>query len=86
MHVYAIKADLIKLGMKEGEVREALGPPYLVQLAGASMVYRWQDAYLEADANEWLRVRLRRVRGQGLANAVVDQVEGHCNGVAIAMP
>ena len=86
MHVYAIKADLIKLGMKEGEVREALGPPYLVQLAGASMVYRWQDAHEEEQACEWLRVRLKRVRGQGLANAVVDQVEGHCNGVAIAMP
>ena len=57
MHVYAIRADLIRLGMREGEVREALGPPYLVQLAGASMVYRWQDAYLEADANE-LRQKL----------------------------
>lgn len=85
MHVYAIKADLIHLGMKEGEVREALGP-YLVQLAGACMVYRWQDAYLEADANEWLRIRLKRVRGQSLAQAVVDQVEGRCNGIAIAMP
>jgi len=86
MHAYAIKADLIKLGMREGEVREALGPPYLVQLAGVSMVYRWQDAYLEADANEWLRVRLRRVRGHGLEDAVVDQIEGRCNGVPIALP
>lgn len=50
------------------------------------MVYRWQDAYLEADANEWLRIRLKRVRGQSLAQAVVDQVEGRCNGIAIAMP
>ena len=85
MHVYAIKADLIKLGMKEGEVREALGPPYLVQLAGASMVYRWQDADGEA-GGEWLRVRLRRVRGQALAQAVVDHVEGCCEGVPIALP
>jgi hypothetical protein len=86
MYVYAIKGDLIKLGMQESEVREALGPPYLVQLAGVSMVYRWQDAFLEEEANEWLRVRLRRVRGHGLEHAVVDQVEGLCNGVPIALP
>ena len=81
-----MQADAIRIGMKEGELRAALGAPYRVQLAGASMVYRWQDSAIEEDANEWLRVRLRRVRGQGLANAIVDQVEGRCGGVAIAMP
>jgi len=50
------------------------------------MVYRWQDAHGEDDVREWLRVRLRRVRGQGLADAVVDQVEGRLEGVAIALP
>jgi len=48
-------------------------------------VYRWQDAAGE-EAGEWLRVRLRRVSGQGLSNAIVDPVEGRCGGVAIAMP
>ena len=33
-----------------------------------------------------LRVRLRRIRGQAMAHAVVDQVEGRCNGKAISMP
>jgi len=80
------QAHAVKIGMSEGERREALGAPYRVQLAGASMVYRWQDAMVEEDAGEWLRVRLRRVRGQGLAHAVVDQVEGRCNGRAIALP
>jgi hypothetical protein len=75
----------IKLGMKESELRAAFGAPYRVQLAGASMVYRWQDAAGE-DGNEWVRVRLRRVRGQALAHAVVDQVEGRCDGVAITLP
>jgi hypothetical protein len=83
---FDMQADAIRIGMKEGELRAALGAPYRVQLAGASMVYRWQDAVIEEDANEWLRVRLRRVRGQGLANAIVDQVEGRCGGVVIAMP
>lgn len=80
------QAHAVKIGMKEGELRAALGAPYRVQLAGASMVYRWQDAVAEDDAKEWLRVRLRRIRGQGLAHAVVDQVEGHCNGQAISLP
>ena len=34
----------------------------------------------------WLTVRLRRARGQGLANAVVDRVEGQRDGVRIALP
>ena len=76
----------VRIGMKEGELRAALGAPYRVQLAGASMVYRWQDAHGEDDVREWLRVRLRRVRGQGLADAVVDQVEGRLEGVEIALP
>jgi hypothetical protein len=75
----------IKLGMKEGELRAALGAPYRVQLAGASMLYRWQEGDGE-DASEWVRVRLRRKRGEALENAVVDQVEGRTNGVAIALP
>jgi hypothetical protein len=75
----------IKLGMKEAELRATLGAPYRVQLAGVSMVYRWQDAAGE-EAGEWLRVRLRRVSGQDLSHAVVDQVEGRCGGVAIALP
>jgi len=75
----------IKLGMKEAELRAALGAPYRVQLAGASMVYRWQEGDGE-DAEEWVRVRLRRKRGEALALAVVDQVEGRSNGVAIALP
>ncbi|KGQ20537.1 hypothetical protein LF41_1074 [Lysobacter dokdonensis DS-58] len=81
-----MRIEAVHIGMKEPELRAALGAPYRVQLAGASMVYRWQDAHADADAAEWLRVRLRRVRGQGLANAVVDQVEGRCNGKVIAMP
>jgi hypothetical protein len=81
----SMQAEAVKIGMKEGELRAALGAPYRVQLAGASMVYRWQDAAGE-EAGEWLRVRLRRVSGQGLSNAIVDQVEGRCGGVAIAMP
>ena len=80
------QAHAVKIGMSEGELREALGAPYRVQLAGASMVYRWQDAAGEDDVQEWLRVRLRRVRGQGLAHAVVDQVEGRCNGQSICLP
>ena len=79
-----MRGNDIRLGMKESEVRAALGAPYRVQLAGASMVYRWQDAVGD-DAGEWLRVRLRRVRGQGLAHAVVDEVEGRWGGVAIAL-
>ena len=81
-----MRIDAIHIGMKEPELRAALGAPYRVQLAGASMVYRWQDAHAEEAACEWLRVRLRRVSGQGLSNAIVDQVEGRCGGVAIAMP
>lgn len=81
-----MRIEDVRIGMKENELRAALGAPYRVQLAGASMVYRWQDAHGDADACEWLRVRLRRVRGQSLAQAVVDQVEGRCNGVAVAMP
>ena len=80
-----MRASDIRLGMKEGELRELLGAPYRVQLAGASMVYRWQDADGEA-GGEWLRVLLRRVRGQALAQAVVDHVEGCCEGVPIALP
>ena len=80
-----MRSEVVKIGMKEGELRAALGAPYRVQLAGASMVYRWQDATGD-DAGEWLRVRLRRVHGQGLSQAVVDHVEGRCGGVAIAMP
>ena len=80
-----MQAEAVKIGMKEGELRAALGAPYRVQLAGTSMVYRWQDAAGE-EAGEWLRVRLRRVSGQGLSNAIVDQVEGRCGGIAIAMP
>ena len=80
------QAQAVKIGMKEGELRAALGAPYRVQLAGASMVYRWQDAATEGDVREWLRVRRRRVRGQSLAHAVVDQVEGRCNGQAISLP
>ena len=75
----------IKLGMKEGELRAALGAPYRVQLAGASMLYRWQEGDGE-DTEEWVRVRLRRKRGEALALAVVDQVEGRSDGVAIALP
>ena len=81
-----MRIEDVHIGMKETELREVLGPPYRVQLAGASMVYRWQDAHTDEAACEWLRVRLRRVRGQGLANAVVDQVEGRCGGVAVALP
>lgn len=80
------QAHAVRIGMKEDELREALGAPYRVQLAGASMVYRWQDAAGEDEAGEWLRVRLRRVRGHGLAHAVVDRVEGRCGGRAIALP
>ena len=80
------QAHAVKIGMKEDELRAALGAPYRVQLAGASMVYRWQDAVAEDEAGQWLRVRLRRVRGQGLAHAVVDQVEGRCDGRKIALP
>lgn len=79
-----MRGNVIRLGMKESEVRAALGAPYRVQLAGASMVYRWQDA-LGDDAGEWLSVRLRRVRGQSLGQAIVDEVEGHCGGVVIAL-
>ncbi|MUV15207.1 hypothetical protein [Noviluteimonas gilva] len=81
-----MRIEAVHIGMKEPELRAALGAPYRVQLAGASMVYRWQDAHEEEQACEWLRVRLKRVRGQGLANAVVDEVVGRCGGVAIAMP
>lgn len=81
-----MRIEDVHIGMKEPELRAALGAPYRVQLAGASMVYRWQDTHSDEQACEWLRVRLRRVRGQGLANAVVDQVEGRCNGKAVAMP
>ena len=79
-----MRGNDITLGMKESEVRARLGAPYRVQLAGASMVYRWEDAVGEG-AGEWLSVRLRRVRGQALAHAVVDEVEGRCGGVAIAL-
>ena len=79
-----MRGNDIRLGMKESEVRAKLGAPYRVQLAGASMVYRWQDAVGD-DAREWLSVRLRRVRGQALGQAVVDRVEGRCGGVAIAL-
>lgn len=75
----------IKLGMKEAELRAALGAPYRVQLAGASMVYRWQEGIGE-DADEWVHVRLRRVRGEALGLAVVDKVEGRCDGMPIALP
>ena len=81
-----MRGEEIRIGMRENEVREAMGPPYLVQLAGVSMVYRWQDAHLEEDATEWLRVRLRRTRGTGLRDAVVDQVHGNINGRPIALP
>jgi hypothetical protein len=76
----------IHIGMTEGDLRATLGAPYRVQLAGACMVYRWQDAHGEDEAREWVRVRLRRNRGQPLADAVVDQVEGRCDGVAIVLP
>ena len=81
-----MRIEDVHIGMKENELRAALGAPYRVQLAGASMVYRWQDAHKDADACQWLRVRLRRIRGQTMAHAVVDQVEGRCNGKAISMP
>ena len=79
-----MRGNDITLGMKEAEVRAKLGAPYRVQLAGASMVYRWQDAVGD-DAEEWLRVRLRRVRGQALGQAVVDEVVGRCGGVSITL-
>ena len=50
-----MRIEAVHIGMKEPELRAALGAPYRVQLAGASMVYRWQDAYLEADADGMLR-------------------------------
>ena len=81
-----MRIEAIHLGMTEPELRAALGAPYRVQLAGCSMVYRWQDAHVEEEACEWLRVHLRRVRGQGLAHAIVEKVHGRCGGVAIAMP
>ena len=81
-----MRIEDVRIGMNEKELRAKMGAPCRVQLAGASMVYRWQDAHGEDDVREWLRVRLRRVRGQGLADAVVDQVEGRLEGVAIALP
>ena len=81
-----MRIEDVRIGMGEKELREAMGAPCRVQLAGASMVYRWQDARNEADASAWLTVRLRRARGQGLANAVVDRVEGLRDGVRIALP
>jgi hypothetical protein len=81
-----MRIEDVRIGMKEDELRAALGAPYRVQLAGASMVYRWQDAHGEEDASEWLRVRLRRVGGQSLAHAVVDRVEGCSGGRTIALP
>jgi hypothetical protein len=65
--------------MKEGELRELLGAPYRVQLA----VLRWCTAgrtQTEKRGANGCAFRLRRVRGQALAQAVVDHVEGCCEG------
>jgi hypothetical protein len=81
-----MRIEDVRIGMNEQELRAKMGAPCRVQLAGASMVYRWQDASNEADASAWLTVRLRRARGQGLAHAIVDQGVGQRDGVRIALP